>query len=54
MLQELRAAGVPCNGDLAATKAALNMDMLRQLPYTTAVLHEAMRIFPAGVAATPR
>jgi len=54
VLEELSAAGVPCNGDLAAAQAALNMDMLKQLPMCTAVLHEAMRLFPAGVAATPR
>jgi hypothetical protein len=30
------------------------MDFVRQLPFLTTVLHEAMRLFPAGVAATPR
>jgi cytochrome P450 len=54
VLQELQAAGLPCKGDLAAVQAALSMESLRQLPFTTAVLHEAMRLFPAGVAATPR
>ncbi|WIA39640.1 hypothetical protein OEZ86_005717 [Tetradesmus obliquus] len=54
VLQELVAAGLPCNGDLAAVTAALSMDSLRQLPFLIAVLHEAMRLFPAGVAATPR
>eukprot|EP00878_Enallax_costatus_P000874 GHUV01001001.1.p1 GENE.GHUV01001001.1~~GHUV01001001.1.p1 ORF type:complete len:563 (+),score=98.44 GHUV01001001.1:141-1829(+) len=54
VVQELQSAGIPCNGDLKATVAALNMDVLKQLPYCTAVLHEALRMFPSGVAATPR
>lgn len=54
LVQELQSVGIPCNGDLQAATAALNMDMLKRLPYCTAVLHEAMRIFPSGVAATPR
>jgi cytochrome P450 len=54
LLQELAVAGLPCKGDLAAVQAALSMDAVRQLPFLTAVLHEAMRLFPAGVAATPR
>eukprot|EP00775_Hariotina_reticulata_P011944 gene11944-12087_t len=53
LLEELSAAGLPCNGHLAAVQAALNMDMIKQLPVCTAVLHEAMRLFPAGVAAAP-
>lgn len=54
ILQELRDAGVPCGGNVAATCAALSMDLLNKLPHCTAVLSEAMRLFPAGVAATPR
>lgn len=54
VVQELRSSGIPCNGNLQATVAALSLDLLKELPYCTAVLHEAMRIFPAGVAATPR
>lgn len=57
MLQELREAGLACDGDVEAAAAALTLDLVTksdQLPYCTAVLKEAMRMFPAGVAATPR
>lgn len=54
MLQELRSVGVPCNGDPTAAAAALSLDLLKQLPYCTAVLQEAMRMFPAGVMAASR
>jgi hypothetical protein len=53
VLQELLRAGVPL-GDLEGAAAALSRDLLGQLPYTTAVLQEAMRLYPAGVAASPR
>jgi cytochrome P450 len=53
VLQELVTAGVPL-GDLEGAAAALSRDLLGQLPYTTAVLQEAMRLYPAGVAASPR
>jgi hypothetical protein len=54
VLQELRSVGVPCNGDPTAAAAALSLDLLKQLPYCTAVLQEAMRMFPAGVMAASR
>lgn len=56
VMQELRSVGVPCNGDVAAAAACLSssMDVLKQLPYCTAVLQESMRMFPAGVMAASR
>lgn len=54
VLQELQSVGVPCDGDSGAAAAALSLDLLKQLPYCTAVLQEAMRMFPAGVMAASR
>jgi hypothetical protein len=54
VLQELRDAGVPCDGDSSAAAALLSLELLKQLPYCTAVLQEAMRLFPAGVMAASR
>lgn len=45
---------MPCNGDPAAAAAVLSLDLIKALPYCTAVLQEAMRMFPAGVMAASR
>jgi cytochrome P450 len=57
VVQELQGAGVPCNGDVAAAAAAVTLELAgsrASLPFCTAVLKEAMRMYPAGVAASPR
>jgi hypothetical protein len=54
VLQELREAGVSCDGDSAVAAALLSLDLLKQLPYCTTVLQESMRLFPAGVMAASR
>jgi cytochrome P450 len=56
LLAELRAAGLPCNGDLDAALAVLarSFDPLKGLPFLEAVINEAMRLYPAGASASPR
>lgn len=56
LLQELSAAGLPCNGDLdaAVSVLAVSFDPLKNLPYLEAVVNEAMRLYPAGASASPR
>jgi cytochrome P450 len=56
LLAELREAGLPCNGDLEAAVAVLSssFDPLRELPFLSAVINEAQRLYPAGASASPR
>lgn len=56
LLAELKAAGLPCNGDLDAALAVLSQsfDALKGLPFLEAIINEAMRLYPAGASASPR
>ncbi|KAI8469292.1 MAG: cytochrome P450 [Monoraphidium minutum] len=59
LLEELRAAGLPCDGDLEGALTALEAagpDALtpQSARYLTAVLNESMRMYPAGASASPR
>jgi cytochrome P450 len=56
LLQELRGADLPCNGDLDAALAVLSssFDPLKELPFLAAVMAEAMRLYSAGASSSPR
>jgi len=56
LLDELRSAGLPCNGNLDAAVAVLSnsFDPLNGLVFLDSVINEAMRLYPAGASASPR